>query len=303
MAVIFIMLDGVGLAPSSTHNPVARAMPHISQALGTPLGHPLDIDQPLLYAKGIDATLGVPGLPQSGSGHAAIYGGFNAAAFNGRHQPHSPTIAMRERLARYNLLQVARQAGHRVAWANAYLPGYKEAVARRRLRHTAGTWSALHAGIELRGLQHLLDATAVSWDITQELARRRPEAAVLPWIAPQEAGMRLAALARDYDFVLFETYLPDLAAHKRLDVPVEDALGIVDGLLHGILNHCAVNDTLVVTSDHGNSEDTTTTVHTRNPVPLIGIGLLAQRLCLVQAIDQIAPALLALLDEARRCAS
>ena len=86
MAVIFIMLDGVGLALPSIHNPVARAMRHLSQALGTPLADPLSIDQPLIYAKAIDATLGVPGLPQSGSGHAAIYGGVNAYVYKCRHQ-------------------------------------------------------------------------------------------------------------------------------------------------------------------------------------------------------------------------
>ncbi len=161
------MIDGVGLAPAGPHNPVAYGLSRLVHALGAPLTDSLSIARARVYAKPIDATLGVAGLPQSGSGHSAIYGGFNAAALNGRHQPSYPTIAMRQRLADQNMLQVARQAGYRVAWANAYLPGYREAVKQRRVRHTAGTWAALCAGLDLPDQSDLLTGTAESWDITQ----------------------------------------------------------------------------------------------------------------------------------------
>jgi 2,3-bisphosphoglycerate-independent phosphoglycerate mutase len=301
MAVIFIMIDGVGLAPASPHNPVAHGLPQLARALGTSLTDTLHIDAPRLHARPVDATLGVVGLPQSGSGHSAIYGGFNASAFNGRHQPSYPTIRMRQHLAQHNVLQAAQQAGYRVAWANAYLPGYREAAERRRVYHTAGTWSALTAGLHLRSLEHLLAGMAVSWDITQRLARRRPGAEELPLIAPEVAGARLAHLARTHDLVAFETYLPDLAAHGRLDLPLQDALASVDGLLAGILAHCTADDTLIITSDHGNSEDATTRLHTRNPVPLLAIGPAAACLRHVQAIDGIAAALLASLGKGKSC--
>lgn len=296
MALIVVLIDGVGLAPDGPHNPVAAGLPQLARILGAPLTQRLWCTTPTLHARPIDATLGVPGLPQSGSGHTAIWGGFNAAAFNGRHQPSFPTIAMRARLARENMLLSVQQHGRSVAWANAYLPGYDAAIQGRRLRHTAGTWAALHAGLPLRGVTELLAGTAVAWDITQQLARTRPGATELPLIAPEVAGQRLARLARSYELVAFETYLPDLAGHARIPIPLPDALAAVDGMVAGAAAHLAPTDTLVLTSDHGNSEDTTTRVHTRNPVPLIVIGPAAARFAQVQAIDEVAAVVAALIE-------
>ena len=292
MALIFVLVDGVGLAPFGPNNPVARGLPQLARFFGVPLTDTLQIETPALLARPVDATLGVPGLPQSGSGHTAIYGGFNAAAVNGRHQPSYPTVAMRAQLAQHNLLMAAQRQGARVAWANAYLPGYAEAVAQRRQRHTAGTWAALHAGLELRGIEDLLAGTALSWDVSQQLARTRPAVQMLPEIAPEAAGERLVRLAQTHELVAFETYLPDLAGHDRIGMAVADALLLVDGLLAGVLQARAAEDTLVVTSDHGNSEDTTTRIHTRNPVPLLAAGPAAGAFMPVQAIDGFMPALL-----------
>jgi hypothetical protein len=299
MALIFVLIDGVGLAPAAPHNPVVTSLPRLTRFLGVPLTDTLRIATPTLHAAPIDATLGMPGLPQSGSGHSAIYGGFNAAVFNGRHQPSYPTVAMREYLAKHNLFRSARQLGARVAWANGYLPGYDEAVTRRKLRHTAGTWSALHADLELRGLDQLMVGTALGWDITHAILRMRLGTNDLPLITPEAAGSRLAALARDCDLVAFETYLPDLAAHQRLDISVETALTLVDGLVAGILEQRHDADTLILTSDHGNSEDITTRIHTRSPVPLIVVGPATRHFAQVRAIDGLAAAILAALQEDR----
>ena len=292
MALIFVMVDGVGLADAGPHNPVASGMPRLASLLGLSLEAALDIQRAGLLARPIDATLGVDGLPQSGSGHSTIYGGFNAAVLNGRHQPSYPTIAMRERLARGNLFGAAREAGYRVAWANVYLPGYVEAVERRRIRHTAGTWAALQSGLPLRGLAELTAGTAVSWDITQALARRRPDCEDLPLISPAAAGRRLVRLAGEHDLVAFETYLPDLAGHARLALSPKEALALVDDFLAGIVTAKRPEDTLVVTSDHGNAEDTRTRIHTRNPVPLIAVGPAATVFGRVSAIDGLLVAMI-----------
>src|SRR3954464_2379317 len=96
MSLIFIFLDGVGLAPAGPDNPLASADTPALRAL---LGGPLTIEQargwvldtrdwelcsdpqspianpqspiPILF-KAIDATLGVDGLPQSGTGQTAM---------------------------------------------------------------------------------------------------------------------------------------------------------------------------------------------------------------------------------------
>lgn len=292
MALIFVMVDGLGLGPAGAQNPVPGSMPWLARTLDAPLDPDLRAGTSNLFAAPIDATLGVPGLPQSGSGHTAIYGGYNAAVTNGRHQPSYPTIAMREELRRRNLLSAAQQQGATVAWANAYLPGYTGAVERRHLRHTAGTWSALYAGLELRGLADLLAGTAVSWDIDQSLARTRPGCQELARIEAQEAGRRLASLAHEHALVAFETYLPDLAGHERVPFTPSAALRLVDGLIEGAVTAKHPEDTLVVTSDHGNAEDAGTRVHTRNPVPLIALGPVAPVFAAVRAIDGVMAAIL-----------
>jgi hypothetical protein len=262
-------------------------MRELAGILGMVLDDRFHMNAPGVYATPIDATLGVSGLPQSGSGHTAIYGGFNAAALNGRHQPSYPTIAMRVALQQHNMLSAAQQAGFRVAWANGYLPGYDEAVDGRRLRHTAGTWSALHAGLGLRGLDHLMVGTAVSWELTQALARSRPACSALPVIDAAEAGTRLVRLAAEHDLVAFETYLPDLAGHGRLAWSPRKALRLVDEMLASVIRSISAGDTLVMTSDHGNAEDATTRIHTRNPVPLLAYGPAARRFRQVDAIDGV----------------
>ena len=292
MPLIFILVDGVGLAPAGDDNPVASELSELTAILGATFDDRLKIGALGLYAAPIDATLGMPGLPQSGSGHTALYGGFNAAAMNGRHQPSYPTVAMRAALGRRNLLNAAHEAGWSVAWANAYLPGYEQAIEHRRTRHTAGTWSALSAGLELRGLDHLMAGTAVSWDLTQTLARSRPGGARLPELDAAASGARLAELATMHDLVAFETYLPDLAGHGRLAWSPREALRLVDRLLSGVIRSKRAEDTLVMTSDHGNVEDATTRIHTRNPVPLLAHGPAAAAFARVQAIDGVMEAIL-----------
>lgn len=292
MAILFVMVDGVGLAPAGDDNPVASEMQGLAAILGVALDERFRIVTPGIHAAPIDATLGVPGLPQSGSGHTAIYGGFNAAALNGRHQPSYPTIAMRAVLQQYNLLSAARTASHRVVWANGYLPGYAQAVEHRHLRHTAGTWSALGAGLDLRGLDQLMAGTAVSWELTQAMARTRPGCSGLPVVDAADAGARLLRLAGEYDLVAFETYLPDLAGHGRLAMSPREALRLVDRMLAQILRSKRPADTLVMTSDHGNVEDATTRIHTRNPVPLLAYGPAAAMFQQVGSIDQIMAAIL-----------
>ena len=300
MAYIIVLIDGVGLAPATATNLVAMGMPQLAHVLGQPLTNQLRIERTDLLAKGIDATLGLPGLPQSGSGHAAIWGGFNAALGNGRHQPSYPTIAMRERLREGNLFKAARGLGLRVAWANAYLPGYREAVEQRRIKHTAGTWAALQADLPLRGVADAQAGTALTWDVTQHMAPTRAGATLLPTITPAAAADRLSGLAGTHDLVAFETYLPDLAAHNRLAISLAEALVIVDAFAARLIEQRASADTVIFTSDHGNSEYSASTTHTRNPVPLIVAGPAATPFQKVHSIDQIAPTVLHMLAGTQR---
>jgi bisphosphoglycerate-independent phosphoglycerate mutase (AlkP superfamily) len=47
-------------------------------------------------------------------------------------------------------------------------------------------------------------------------------------------------------------------------------------------------------------EDSTTKLHTTNPVPLLVVGPAAGRFCRARAITDVAPAILSILDEKNR---
>jgi hypothetical protein len=299
MALVFVFLDGLGLAPAAATNPLAAAATVNLHAL---LGGPLTIEQaqerPCLLLRPIDAALGVDGLPQSGTGHIALLAGVNAPALHGRHQPNFPPVALRPLLAERSLFRLALQAGHAAVFANAFSAGYWQAVAARRIRRSASVIAAEGAGLRLRDLDDLRDGRALSWDITGQAAHDRGEGADLPLLAPEVAGGHLAGLAREHALVFFECFLPDLAGHGRMGTgAVPEVLVRIDRLLGGLFAACGPADTILITSDHGNVEDDTTRSHTRNPVPLLVIGPDAPRFAAVTRIDEVAPAILAALGD------
>ncbi|MFV9504600.1 MAG: metalloenzyme [Oscillochloridaceae bacterium umkhey_bin13] len=295
MATILLFLDGVGLAPATAHNPLAQVpTPHLHALLGGPLTLEQVGVRPELLLQPLDAALGVPGLPQSGTGHVALLAGVNAPALHGRHQPNFPPVALRPLLAERSLFRRARDAGHQVVFANVFTPGYFAALAARRIRVSASVLAAQAAGLPLRTLADLQAGQALSWDITGHALQARGEALDCTPISPELAGGQLATLAQQYDLVFFECFLTDLAGHGRLgpDGPAE-AIRRVDGLLGGLLAARRPGDTLVLTSDHGNLEDSSVKMHSEAPVPLLVVGPAVPVFGSVTRLDQVADALLA----------
>lgn len=298
MRLCLIFLDGVGLGDDDpAHNPlVAVPTPTITGLLGHPLadgarseGRPA----PELVLAEADATLGLPGLPQSATGQTALLTGLNAAAVVGRHVTAHPTAALRTLLAEQSLFARARAAGRGVALANAYTPEYHAGIAAGRLRHGAFTVAALGAAVPLRTVDDLRRGEAVFHDLTN--GRPRGWGHDLPLRTPAEAGTLLAAIAARHDLTVFEFFLSDLAAHGRIPEDVPTVVRLIDGLLAGLLAARPADLTVLVTSDHGNLEDGRTRLHTRNPVPVLAVGPAARTFAQVAAITDIAPAVLRVL--------
>lgn len=300
MALIFVFLDGLGLAPAGPTNPLAGApMPRLRGLLGGPLTAEAAQERAGLLLRPIDAGLGVAGLPQSGTGHVALLAGVNAPALHGRHQPNFPPVALRPLLAERSLFHRALAAGASVAFANVFTPGYWQAVASRRLRRSASVIASEGAGLRFRTLEDLRDGRALSWDITGAALQARDEGAGLAPVAPHSAGAQLAGLAHEHDLVFFECFLPDLAGHGRMGASgVAEALDRIDGLLGGLLDALGPADSLLITSDHGNLEDSGATTHTTNPVPLLVVGPAAAAFAEVRSIAGVAGAILKALAHA-----
>ena len=305
--ILLIFVDGVGLAPSGAGNPLSQVpMPHLRALLGGPLvlpadwrrsedgrGHGILAEDGLVF-RALDACLGVPGLPQSATGQTALFTGVNAPALVGDHVTAYPTERLREVIAGSSVMKQVADAGGKVLFANAHSERFWELIREKQRRLGASTLTALAANAPIPTLADLADGRAVLWDFTHEVASRHL-GYDLDVVSPEEAGIRLARLASYHDLVLYESFLTDLAGHRRLEA--EWVLVRLDAFLGSVLAQRTHETTVVVCSDHGNVEDATTKSHTANPVPLLAVGPAAGCFERTNAITDVAPAIVSCLAE------
>src|SRR5688572_29542993 len=122
--VLLVFLDGVGLGDDdASYNAFVFADLPVLHALfdGRPVvrgSAPYHGTRASLIA--IDATFGIAGTPQSGTGQAALLTGVNAAQRYGRHFGPWVPSQLRPLVRDENVLVRAQAAGARVAFANAY---------------------------------------------------------------------------------------------------------------------------------------------------------------------------------------
>ena len=291
--MLLLFLDGVGLAPSGPANPLSWVpMPSFENLLGGPFTIERVQTRPELCLRPIDATLGVPGLPQSATGQSALYTGINTARRLGHHVAAFPGPRLRAHLERGSIFRVLARRGASAVLANAYSPRYEELVRARRLRWPASVWALRAGGGRLRGLAELERGEAVTWDVTRDHwgGGANETAPAAPLVSPEQAGRDLTAIAAAHRLTLYETHLADLAGHGRYGLTAAEALRRIDGLLAGVIASRPADATVVVVSDHGNVEDGTHTLHTRNPVPLLAFGAHAANFRRVRSLTGVAPA-------------
>ena len=295
-SVIFVFLDGLGLGPADETNPLWLApMPNLRQLLGGPLVAGRNVDRPGLLFKGIDALMGVPGLPHSATGQTALFTGVNAAQLLGRHLGAYPSGPLIQVINEHSILKRATERGYRATFANAYTPQYFQLVKERKRRHSATTLSVLAAGLPFRTLEDLQRGEAVYWDITYFYLAGHLHLPV-PIIEPEMAGQRLARLSHSYDLVLYESFLPDAVGHRKdLEMALE-ILDMLDRFFAGLLEEVGPTVTVVMSSDHGNLEEIGLGLHSTNPVPLLAVGPGAESLRQAQAITDVAGGIMQVLE-------
>lgn len=217
----------------------------------------------------LDATLGVPGLPQSATGQTTLFTGVNAARAMGRHQTGLPGPSLWPILERESLFLKLEQAGARPTFANAYPRAYFEAR-RRRFGSTTRMVMASHSRLRTLEDDERSDS-ALPHDYTGTwLARRGIPSKER---SADDAARVLAGLLADHDLVLYEYFLTDLAAHRGTPEERFDQARRVDALLAACLEAVDLDRHLVATvSDHGNLEEAHHDRHTLNPAPLLAWG-------------------------------
>ncbi|WP_054951310.1 alkaline phosphatase family protein [Numidum massiliense] len=273
MAVLLLFIDGVGLGDRASYNPwYALPTPHVNRLLD---GQSLTKEAVGSYADGVqlvatDTLLGVPGLPQSATGQATIFTGRNAPKFLQRHMSGLPFQRLRQFVREDNLYLQLERAGLRPTFANAYTEEYFARPATKRGWMSVSTVAIDSAAAPLRFTQHLLQNRALFHDLTRAYLRQlRPDIAE---VTPEEAAEHALALVSDYDLVVHEYFLSDVAGHKQVPGMIENVVDTYDRFLGHIAKGKRREDTVILVSDHGNSEDFRRRTHTMNEVPTLIVG-------------------------------
>jgi hypothetical protein len=159
----------------------------------------------------------------------------------------------------------------KVTFANAYPKMFFDYINSGRRRLSVTSLSCIYSGVPLKDYKALLNGEGLSAEIDNSRWVNKL-GYDLPIISPEKAGDNLLKLASHNNFTLFEFFLTDHFGHRRhMDVK-EHFLKVLDDFLIYIFQNLPKSMTLVVCSDHGNLEDSTSKTHTRNPALTITAG-------------------------------
>lgn len=268
--IALVFVDGLGWGPDD---------PATNPCL-TYGGRLLDFPRSPAYCSPIDACLGVPGIPQSATGQTTLLTGVNAQAEVGFHQTGFPTPHLRKILLEHSIFKQLHDLGRDGIFLNAFRPAFFDFPRERQLKFSATTVSHLAADLPFFRLEDI----GVGRSIYQEFTNREliDRGFDVPPLTPQQAGAILARNIPLRDFTLFEYFQTDHAGHSQDRKRIEIELGKLEAFLLQALadleEAAELESTLVLlTSDHGNLEDTSTRSHTRNAVPFMAWGCCAQQ--------------------------
>jgi 2,3-bisphosphoglycerate-independent phosphoglycerate mutase len=276
MRVLFIFLDGIGLGEDDPEvNPFARAkMPTLNALLeGRSLlkgAAPYSGEHATLMA--VNPAVGVNGLPQSATGQAILLTGTNIPAELGYHYGPKPNREVAAFLTEGTLFSRLSKEGKKTALLNAYPPRYFQGIDSGKRLYSSIPLAVTNAGLPLFRQDALYAGRALSADFTGEGWRMMLGFPDSPVMNPHQAGHKLATLAREYDFSLFEYWASDYAGHKQQMETAVELMETFDAVLNGLTEAWGDDGLILVTSDHGNMEDLSTRKHTDADVPALVIG-------------------------------
>ena len=306
--MIIIFVDGCGIGRPDAGNPFYTAqslhLPFWQGAVTLPDGTPLTA---------IDATLGIPGAPQSASGQTALFCGVGAGAIAHRHHNGYPDQLLRRVILEKNLLSRLAAAGAAARYLNAY-PAHEELFtgAHVRIEPDGRFWFSsafpdrfkrlvsvtscmmLASRQQPFGEADIRGGHALYQDFSNHQLIER--GLTLPEFTPEKAAQVLYGASRRFDFVLYEYFLTDLYAHRKSFAECVALVRNLDRLVGTLLGSLdKKTDTLILTSDHGNLEDFHLRGHSRNPVPFLAWGRHGEFLrANIKSLSNVTPALLEL---------
>ncbi|MBW7858517.1 MAG: metalloenzyme, partial [Leptonema sp. (in: Bacteria)] len=93
-----------------------------------------------------------------------------------------------------------------------------------------------------------------------------------PIVDAKQRGAKAIQIAHDYELVLFEYFISDKAGHSQDFDTAKYVIETLEQFIAGMYEALSENDSLIISSDHGNLEDLSVKTHTLNPVPLLVAG-------------------------------
>lgn len=303
---IFIFLDGVGIGKTVDSNPFVAAksdfLPFADTWCTLPDKTPV---------KAIDACLGVGGIPMSATGQTSLFTGINVARILNCHKDSYPDNLMRRIIKKNNIFSRIKANHCKVRFLNAYPECAHFFTADyvriqdsgqilfsdqfpRNMISTISVTSCMMLSSHMTpfGTGDISAERSLYHDFSNLSLRER--GIDLPEFSPEKAAEIIFDTSRHYDFILYEFFRTDLYGHGY---PIADCILLIRELnrlvkhLISLLNK--ENDTLLITSDHGNLEDFTNRLHTTNPVPLISWGFKGDELReRINSIADVTPVIL-----------
>jgi hypothetical protein len=285
MGFTFIFLDGTGIGKSNKENPFFAASPSILKLWGK--SEP-GLDN--LIIKSINSTLGIEGIPQSATSQTTIYTGINIPKLLGKHFGSFPNKKMRKIIKEENIFKKLIQIGKKPKFVNAYpmhskifsYPNieisdsgtllFSENFPRKYKKRISVTTAMIVSNlITPSNEKDIISGNSLYQDFTNlsliKLGLKIHE------ISPGNAGKILNSISKNYDFSLYEYFQTDIYGHRKSFKEQIKLIRRLDRMIESLINNSDPKlDTILITSDHGNLEDSTTKSHTLNPVPLIVWG-------------------------------
>lgn len=266
-STILIFIDGVGIGKKDFEfNPFFKygfktftenfgEIPHLgNQRLKCPNG----------YLFPVDASMGVPNIPLSGTGQTSIFCGVNAPKILGRHFGPYPYSSLVPVIKEKNIFHEFKKRRKKVVFLNAYPKQFFDYINSGRRMLSVTTLSCLLSGIKLNRIADLRSAKALSADIDniRFVTKMNYKLKVL---SPQTSARRLLRIASKNHLAVFEFFHTDHHGHGRVLEYMEHTIKVLDEFLLYITKNLTKDMTLVVCSDHGNFEDLSIKMHTLNP--------------------------------------
>lgn len=227
MGFLLLFFDGIGVGRD---DPAENPFAEIDPGWLAPVAGRAAVDG--TGFKGLDATLGVAGLPQSATGQTTLLTGVNAARHIGHHQVGIPGPSLRPLIETESVFLKLTRTGARPTFANAFSREHLEAP---RPRWSASTRAYLAADLPFRMWDDEgRNGAALSHDYTGDWMASRGYP--MPRRSAGQAAEILCRLVDEHDFVLYEYFLTDLAGHRGTHEQKVEQAGRVVTLVDAVVS-------------------------------------------------------------------